>query len=236
MNWALKTDDFAVLDEVFSAQDLESIQAYVVERAPLEYINRVSLERVFSHADGSPLHSPSVVVEPEETADGLRPLRDAPVLDGPNRYSYPSDCPVDKVIDWILGHAAELEPWLGRAVEHWKTLSAGAWVYPQGTGLDWHADDGHYTGAFAFYCHPTWKSRWSGEFMVAHRPFEPPRWSESGTFVVPRSNRMVILRGGTPHKINRVSPLAGENLRCSISGFFDVRTIAALLEGVAQSD
>ncbi len=41
-----------------------------------------------------------------------------------------------------------------------------------------------------------------------------------GRYIAPRPNRLVVIVGGTPHMINRVSPAAGDHVRCSISGFF----------------
>lgn len=41
-----------------------------------------------------------------------------------------------------------------------------------------------------------------------------------GEFVIAKPNRLVIMRAGTPHRIARVDPAAGENVRCSIGGCF----------------
>lgn len=41
-----------------------------------------------------------------------------------------------------------------------------------------------------------------------------------GEFVLAEPNRLVITKRGTPHRVARVDPAAGENVRCSIAGFF----------------
>jgi hypothetical protein len=41
-----------------------------------------------------------------------------------------------------------------------------------------------------------------------------------GQYIAPKPNRLVVIAGGNPHMINRVSPAAGDRVRCSISGFF----------------
>src|SRR5581483_10924903 len=41
-----------------------------------------------------------------------------------------------------------------------------------------------------------------------------------GSFVLLKPNRLVVLRCGLPHKINKVSPAAGSNVRASVGGFF----------------
>jgi hypothetical protein len=41
-----------------------------------------------------------------------------------------------------------------------------------------------------------------------------------GEFVIAKPNRLVIMKAGTPHRIARVDPAAGENVRCTIGGCF----------------
>lgn len=41
-----------------------------------------------------------------------------------------------------------------------------------------------------------------------------------GRYIAPKPNRLVVIAGGSPHMINRVSPAAGDHVRCSVSGFF----------------
>jgi hypothetical protein len=40
-----------------------------------------------------------------------------------------------------------------------------------------------------------------------------------GRFVLPKPNRMVIIRGGVPHAVNKVNLNAGRSVRASVSGF-----------------
>jgi len=46
-----------------------------------------------------------------------------------------------------------------------------------------------------------------------------------GSFVMPKPNRMVIIKGGTPHAIGKVRPSAGRNVRASIGGFFKKKNV-----------
>jgi len=41
-----------------------------------------------------------------------------------------------------------------------------------------------------------------------------------GSFVVPKPNRIVVIKGGTPHSIAKVAAAAGRNARASVGGFF----------------
>lgn len=42
----------------------------------------------------------------------------------------------------------------------------------------------------------------------------------AGSFVMAKPNRLVVLRGGLPHKIAKVAIGAGSNVRASVAGFF----------------
>jgi len=43
-----------------------------------------------------------------------------------------------------------------------------------------------------------------------------------GTFVSPKPNRLVLINGGTVHGITRVDPDAGQNMRVTLTGFYNV--------------
>ncbi len=47
-----------------------------------------------------------------------------------------------------------------------------------------------------------------------------------GSYVVPKPNRMVVIRGGTPHAIAKIRPSAGRYPRASVGGFFKKKDIA----------
>jgi len=42
----------------------------------------------------------------------------------------------------------------------------------------------------------------------------------TGRYIVPKPNRLVVIKAGTPHAINHVHTAVGSNVRCSIAGFF----------------
>jgi hypothetical protein len=45
-----------------------------------------------------------------------------------------------------------------------------------------------------------------------------------GSYVAPKPNRLVVIKGGTPHAIAKVRPAAGRHIRASIGGFFKKST------------
>jgi hypothetical protein len=46
-----------------------------------------------------------------------------------------------------------------------------------------------------------------------------------GSFVMPKPNRMVIIKGGTPHAIAKVRAAAGRIVRASVGGFFKRKNV-----------
>ena len=42
----------------------------------------------------------------------------------------------------------------------------------------------------------------------------------TGEYVVPKPNRLVVVKAGTSHRINTVHAASGENVRISVAGFF----------------
>jgi hypothetical protein len=41
-----------------------------------------------------------------------------------------------------------------------------------------------------------------------------------GSYIAPKPNRLVVIKGGTPHAIAKVRPSAGSHIRASVGGFF----------------
>jgi len=61
---------------------------------------------------------------------------------------------------------------------------------------------------------------WLNSHLENHHASETLLVPGVGSFVMPRSNRLVVIRGGLPHKIAKVSVAAGSHLRASVTGFF----------------
>jgi Rps23 Pro-64 3,4-dihydroxylase Tpa1-like proline 4-hydroxylase len=69
---------------------------------------------------------------------------------------------------------------------------------------------------------------WLNSHMENQRASDTLLASGVGSFVMPKSNRLVVIRGGLPHKIAKVSVAAGAHLRASVTGFFK-RTASKLI-------
>ena len=117
-----------------------------------------------------------------------------------------------RVHNLLVAKAGSLRPLLGAYGKAWSRLSARAYRYPPGTGLEWHADADAYAGSYVLYAHRTWAPDAGGELMVAAP-------SGVGDFIQPRPNRLVVMAGGPLHCVARVNPKADGD-RLSVSGFF----------------
>lgn len=133
----------------------------------------------------------------------------------------------------LIGVLGDVEYVTGKQRDDWDRFNGNAILFPPGGALNWHSDK-KYAASYTYYCQNNWQRRWGGELLVLEE--EPPRWGtgevegdtdrgagvvdDVGYFVAPTANRLVVIRGATPHRIAAVSAAAGENHRMSITGFF----------------
>ncbi|CAK0767663.1 2OG-Fe(II) oxygenase [Gammaproteobacteria bacterium] len=119
-------------------------------------------------------------------------------------------------------------------VGNWKNIGLRSYLYNRDTKLSWHNDKG-YTAAGIFYVHPYWGSTWGGELMIAQTPeaesipnpalehtFEDKffEYYGCGQYITAKPNRLILLKSGVWHSINRVDKDAGDHVRCSVVAFF----------------
>ena len=161
---------------------------------------------------------------------------------------FPSGTAMDAFLAPLRALALErLEPWIGRPGSDWIALTATPYIHPPGVGMSWHADEILYTGAFSFFVHPEWDAEFGGEFLVYDdgiRKARPGSWKNrladplsmpatnvpghtGGRFIEPIPNRLIVIKRGVMHKVQRVSPLAGSHVRASVTGFFLDTNVAA---------
>jgi len=175
------------------------------------------------------------------------------VLEGPlysidGRVLTPQNSGIVAFLESIRQSESLFEVIIGKYGKTWEVFNARPTIIPAGSCISWHEDGGAKCGAFVYYAHPKWGGRWGGELLVAEGPVEavlaearrvqgnrsPYFESEIldmlldepaiGSYISPRPNRLVVLRGGTWHCVRRVEPAAGDNLRVSIAGFFLKKT------------
>ena len=168
---------------------------------------------------------------------------------------YPSKTPIDLVIDAVVEHSEKFDEVLGPRGEGWELFSGFAQVYARGVGLLWHRDSPDNAGSYTFYAHPEWNVSWGGELLLLDddaidpdsgvyfhqlrgegKPWQPHLDNEDasallmahgvGRMVLPKPNRLVVIKGGTPHCVAKVQPAAGNHCRASVSGFFKRKSVS----------
>jgi hypothetical protein len=167
---------------------------------------------------------------------------------------YPSGTVMDAFIGPLKALALErLAEWIGQPGEDWIAFTAAPYIHPAGVGMSWHADEVLYTGAFSFFVHPEWDAEFGGEFLIyddavtrhvadnwrnrrfdplaVAAPVHPQAGCTSGRFIAPIPNRLIVIKRGLMHKVNKVSPLAGSHVRASVTGFFLDTKVAARVMG-----
>lgn len=134
----------------------------------------------------------------------------------------------------------------GDAGATWNKITFTYWQYPAGSRLGWHNDAGRgREGEFILYLHRQWDISWGGELMVIDR--DPQSLLDlagsdgsaleaagpdvrlrkilqdceiSPLAILPRPNRLVLVKANTVHTVRRVDHTAGDNKRCTLTGFF----------------
>jgi hypothetical protein len=221
-------DNFCVIDNFLPSEIFHEVHESV-KREKFFYENSLEWNTVWH-----PLNGNSLIT-------GLKSFGET----GMPSLRYPTGAPIDRFIETIEKSKHEFEHLLLPTEPEDDSLkfTAAGFLYRAGWGLPWHIDHGNlsYRGAFAYYLHENWRGNWGGELMISPEPrryspqkgdidlgfrqgvgfVEPAHISEGiGTFIMPKPNRIVFLKQGILHAINAVSPLAGENMRFSIAGFF----------------
>ncbi len=210
MKLSIDNSKFAVYDEVFSEQDFKRLWNWI-QTQDYEYIGGRNWHKVWRISDGSPL--------------------------GGHMFKH-TDAPFDTPLDLIHNFIVQIEPLHPNLLGDWNTIVYRSYIYPPGSKIDWHSDQG-YTAAAVFYTHPKWLANWGGELQIAEVPknykYEnvgvagqiETSWKNDflniwgvGQYITPKPNRLVITPAGTWHSISRVDPDAGDNCRCAVVCFF----------------
>lgn len=133
----------------------------------------------------------------------------------------------------------------GNAGAAWNKITFTFWQYPAGSRLGWHNDAGRgREGEFILYLHRQWDISWGGELMLIdrdpqsllHRAGADGAALETASpdvrlreilrvcevsplAVLPRPNRLVLVKANTIHTVRRVDHTAEDNKRCTLTGF-----------------
>ncbi|WP_331762631.1 2OG-Fe(II) oxygenase (plasmid) [Streptomyces sp. NBC_01527] len=207
------TENFAVFDDFLPEEHIKRLHRYM-ESENFTYVKSKSYRNdLFRIFEGDPLTGP-----------GLHHQHPVPPK---GAAIHPSGTALDAVVDTLLNVQDTLAPWTGKRGEDWDFFGAMPYLYPRDSGLTWH-NDSKYQSSYVLYVHEEWKPTWGAELLVATDLGQgeaemvslKTRKADIGHYVAPLPNRLVVLKGGTPHMVKRVDPNAGENFRSSVAGFF----------------
>lgn len=236
MKIVARQEHFLVIDDFLSEGEFSNLIKFV-QQENFKFIQIGHFNKVYRLSDGNPIEG-RVVLSTPTISDKI-----------PDVFSYPSDTAMDALIKKI-DNCTEKDSIVGKKDKDWKYFSAKPLVYPVNSGISWHTDHRDVTGAYTFYCHPFWDVHWSGEILLSSvhvsklgslekkdteansSIYQKSIFDDSivnhvlqhedgfGTYIIPKPNRIVFLKSGYFHKVQKVSPEAGDKNRSTIVGFF----------------
>ncbi|PUE53041.1 hypothetical protein B9Z45_13155 [Limnohabitans sp. 2KL-17] len=120
-----------------------------------------------------------------------------------------------------------LQSTVGPADDAWLGYTRGFFRSTAGASMGWHNDEKVYSGAYVFYASKHWDADWGGELCVRPplenisglSPTQRLDALDHGQYIFPRPNRLVLIRGGTPHRVSPVTIWA-QAPRYTVTGFF----------------
>ncbi|WP_437622077.1 2OG-Fe(II) oxygenase [Sorangium sp. So ce1151] len=236
MNLVCANSQFAVFDDLLPQDEFEQFWA-MYRRSEFKSVHAERLRPSFRASDGHP-YIGEYVVWTQTAIESLLPPGVSPSA-LPARFC-PTGKAYDTLIDRVRKHAlpgcADL---VGREGRDWVGILGRLYAYPVGSSITWHSDHLEVTGSFIYYTNPEWNVQWGGELFVADESalgqmtgdyttlrFDTRHETEvlmrsgTGHYIMPKPNRLVLVGPGSPHKVAKVLPAAGDQMRASFAGFF----------------
>lgn len=211
MQLTYRTSRILVIDNCLSLEQHNNICIYL-DNVDLEFIHKQKWRRAFRLTDGSCLKGEEIF------SLYLEELKESPC--------YPCGTAIDNLFNFIDINIQFIQGVVGNRGDSWDVYSIRPYVYPCGSGLSWHYDEG-YAGAIIFYAHSRWERSWGGELLIgeeessAEKPGTSTQFGEGiGLYIEPCPNRLTVIKGNIPHTIKKVDAPAGDNYRLSLAGFF----------------
>ncbi|MFF4872670.1 2OG-Fe(II) oxygenase [Streptomyces sp. NPDC090109] len=218
MNIVASGARYRVIDDFLPPDELAEIRS-LMKRRRFDEVASV----IYPETDGNAFRSRGAV---------LRQDTGAPTAGSREQDAQPA------AFQTILRELGAHPDMFGAPGEDWSAVGFSFWQYPAGSRLGWHNDvaTGR-LGEFVFFLHEEWKASWAGELVILDADPETVDVDTTGmsameaveakaslashalTAIVPKPNRLVLVREGTIHCINRVDPTAGTTLRQTMTGF-----------------
>jgi len=223
--------EFAIYDNFLSQAEFAALGSYA-NSSEYRHVHNEGVRKVWRLHDGSPLQG-------ETTFLG------ADLAPGRLSAAY-AQKPIHRFLARLNDTVDVNARLVGERSSGWKRVSAAPWVYPAGTALSLHADNGRYSGSYTFFVHPRWGLHWGGYLLILNpsKYFEQQAMPDTNGFghwwlsddmetdafedpgvavaILPRPNRLVLIAPHAYHMVTRVDANAGQNPRVSIAGFFQI--------------
>src|SRR6266536_2054725 len=231
----IQTDFFSIIDGLLSLEQCDRLWNYFQIQA-FKRVDQLDLQGDWSLEDSGVLRGPTAgwgkkfdSQYPTSTPldDIIQAVVDSTDLFAPTLGKQGEDWEVFSAMATIYRTGQGLV-WHRDAMDN-----AGSWVYfahPE-WNVEWGgelllAHEREIPPEYGVYLHrlrpmsgfadpPAWKShpdnRDANELLMARG---------IGSYVAPKPNRLVVIKGGTPHAIAKVRASAGRHVRASIGGFF----------------
>jgi hypothetical protein len=208
-------DGVRVLEDILGQQQLESLEAWA-EQVTYQGVHHDRWRTVWRLGEGEPLRGPTWSTSAQDY----------------RRDFDPAGNPLPEALEPL---ASVLRKLLLTGRNSLDRVSLTPWIYPQGTALGLHRDDGEFDGSYVFYFVPDWDIHWGGLLnCITEAPSAvvPARATLSvtaerssvrsvgrGIWIAPVRNRLVTLAPHVRHFMSRVDRNAGDRPRLSIAGF-----------------
>ncbi|MCP5015398.1 MAG: hypothetical protein GY938_08945 [Ketobacter sp.] len=219
MNVTISTSYLTVIDDYLSPDEFEAVSDHVASR---RYPTRLKFYKSsdIRYAMNNAIHL---------TGKGHE-LVGSIALEA-TRCRVLTQLPAGDVVDAVTRHFDDIEDLLqetvGLADEDWLGYTRGFFRSQAGASLGWHKDEAGYSGAYVFYASKDWEADWGGELCFRQNQDDLSNLSQQqkldaldyGQCIFPRPNRLVLIRGGTPHRVAPVTTWA-KSPRYTVTGFF----------------
>jgi len=233
---------FVVVDDFLPNEQYELLREFLVCHDYKHINSQGPIARAWHLQDRFPLRSVTSWIKKTAEQGGSKP-----------DWVYPTGLPIDGFMQAIESYQAQHVPWVGERGGVWDEFSATSWIYQPGTSLAMHTDGVNvYSGAYVYFLNDTWRSHWGGLLVVMNasvnnhvaeieRSEDGSRWYRRrwlhenpleellleggglGQVIFPKANRVVFLANDVYHMVTRVNEEAGDCVRLSLAGFFNVR-------------
>ena len=240
----ISDDELVIADDFLAEKDYRELRDFLIGCNYTHINTQGPIARAWHIQDRFPLRSETSWISKDtlQYKDDRKPA-----------WVLPTGQPIDRFMFAVESFQANNAPQVGERGKQWDEFSSTAWIYPPGTGLAMHTDGANvYSGAYVYFLNDTWRSHWGGLLVVMdngvnryvkerEKAQDGMAWYRrlwlhendleqlllegggTGRVVFPKANRIVFLGNSAYHMVTRVNEEAGDCVRLSLAGFFNIQ-------------